>query len=228
MYIYHGTNKKSIPQILKYGIRSRSETGGENRWGEFPSRKDMVYLSTHYAPYFASNKCGEEDHPTIIRIKMQSLVADAMYPDEDFIAFRLQDEPGLKTLAEKTEWARKNLLLLQEYTQDSLEYLGNIAYQGTVFPDQIDQIITFDPKSNPAIFNMSLDPTITIMNKFIMGNKYKMLSEWFFEEKSEKDFEDVVLISKPDERTPKEFHRIWDSQINSWSKRSGITKVLGV
>ena len=226
MYIYHGTNAKSIPEILKHGIRSRSETGGENRWGEYPSRKDMVYLSTHYAPYFASGKCSSEDHPAIIRIKLNSLVTDAMYPDEDFIAARLQTEPGLETLVQKTEWARKHLFVLQEYTQDSLEHLGNIAYHGTIFPDQIDQIITFDPKSNPAIYGMSLDPTITIMNKFIMGRKYKMLSEWFFEEKSEKDFEEVMMIPKPDENTPEAFHGMWNAQIKYWGKRSGITTVL--
>lgn len=226
MYIYHGTNANSIPEILEHGLRPRMESGGENRWGNFPSRKDMVYLSTHYAPYFAAGKCSSKDHPAIIRIKIDSLEEEAMYPDEDYIAFRLRDEPGLETLVQKTAWARLHLLELQGFTQESLGSLGNIAYYGTVFPDQIDKIITFDPKSNPVIYGMSMDPTITIMNKFVLGRKYKMLSEWFFEEKSEKDFEEVFMMEKPDDSTPKEFQDMWDSQIKYWDKRSGITTVL--
>ena len=226
MYIYHGTNAKSLPLILGRGLMPRNDTEEQNRWGKYPSRGDMVYLSTHYAPYFASGKCSSKDHPAIIRIKINDLDKVAMFPDEDFIAARLQSEPGLETLVQKTAWARLHLMGLQEYTQDSLEYLGNIAYYGTIFPDQIDQVITFDPKSNPAIYGMALDPTITIMNKFVMGKKYKMLSEWFFEEKTEKDFEDVMMMGKPDEDTPQDFHRMWENQIKYWFERSGITTVF--
>jgi len=57
-------------------------------------------------------------------------------------------------------------------------------------PEAITKIVTFDPKSNSAVFVATLDPTITLANYKYCGEKYRALTGWFFGEEI-----DPVLFS---------------------------------
>ena len=49
--LYHGTSSRFLDRILKHGIKPRGK--GTSQWDKFPSRPDLVYLTTAYPFYFA-------------------------------------------------------------------------------------------------------------------------------------------------------------------------------
>ena len=223
-YLYHGTNFGSLDQIMSDGILPRNRTGGKNRWGEYPSREDCVYLSRLYAPYFALGKSEEGERWLLIRVKKRSLIEDILLPDEDYAAQILPESCDDMSLAEKTELARKILPNISDKADHSIKYLGNCAYMGPITPSQIDKIVSFSLEENP-FFNCAVDPTITIMNAQFMGDKYTAITEWFFEDPTEEGLLKVMRGQVPDENTSDDIKRGYEKTREHWFSRKGLEVV---
>lgn len=194
MRLYHGTSAEAIEDILKIGIVPISiQEDGKSNWSNtVQSHVDHVYLTECYAPYFAHNASTISDDDidrsmAIVEIDTNFLDADYFYPDEDFIAQFLVQHSKIKPycllpLDHVTRMVRDNIEDYKEAWRESLEHLGNISYKGSIPRSAITKIAVFDPKTNPEMLMMALDPTISILNHRFCADKYKMLTTWFMGE----------------------------------------------
>ncbi len=156
--LYHGTTKENAEQIKKEGFIY----GKNYNWeGAIQSKKDFIYLSTSYAPYYAMSAKSTSNNRAIIKVLVSKY---DLYPDEDFITYIY------KIPSEKI-----NIEDYKELAFDSLNYLGNVAIR----PDKIKivGITYFDAKN----LLMLCDPSITPINYKFMGNYYKGLTEWIYQ-----------------------------------------------
>lgn len=53
MRLYHGTSSRHLARILDRGLEPRGRRKGN--WKAYPSRRDMVYLTDSYAPFFGND-----------------------------------------------------------------------------------------------------------------------------------------------------------------------------
>ena len=156
--LYHGTTKESAEQIRKEGF----VYGKKYNWeGLIQSKKDFIYLSTAYAPYYAMAAKSNSNNRAIIKVVVNK---HDIYPDEDFITY-IYKIPSQEIDIED----------YKELAFDSLNYLGNIAIR----PDKIKIIgIThFDAKN----LLMICDPLIIPINYKFMGDYYRELTEWIYQ-----------------------------------------------
>jgi hypothetical protein len=183
-YVYHGTSESAARRALKRGILPRGTLKKGGNWNHtVPSNSEMVYLTSAYAPYYASAVTDtKKERIAIIQIDLGKLDTDKLYPDEDFIeqALRGKKLGNSDDMKKRTLYVRKHIADWQENWKKSLEYMGNVAFKGAVPPEAITKIVTFDPKSNPSIFMDTLNPTITLANYKFCGEKYRALTGWFF------------------------------------------------
>ena len=84
MKIYHGTSSANVDKILLNGITPRGDT--ESHWDRYPSRNDLVYLSTAYPFYFACVAAQVDEISAVFEVDTDLLDTEWMLPDEDFIA----------------------------------------------------------------------------------------------------------------------------------------------
>ncbi|MTJ13073.1 hypothetical protein FJR11_10805 [Anabaena sp. UHCC 0187] len=148
MFLYHGTSFENVPRILSQGLLPRRS--GNGNWSmpesnSYESRKDAVYLSNAYAPYFSSiSSANTGNKRALVEIDIDSLEQDNLYPDEDFLTYssNLLSEIG-KTVEERTPYFRENLESYQDYLQDSLQKMGNCCYIGIISPTAISRITTW-------------------------------------------------------------------------------------
>jgi len=232
-YLYHGTNAKALPQILTKGLQPRKYTNVNNRWSDFPSRSDMIYLTRLYAPYFGFSAISEDDNEiAIIRVRIDDLDEQLLFPDEDYVAQGINNDGDFWTengidedapLTEKTEFAREVLHLLGSITKHSIEELGNCAYQGIISPRQFDEVVVYDTTQNSFINQMLADPTITILNALYCGEKYNILTEWFFESKTESDFDRMMMNYKPTD--PRGLERWQRTMQDCWLNRDSLETI---
>lgn len=192
MLLYHGTKASVARKALTEGLRPRSETGLPSHWEEnkAPSNPDAIYLTVAYAGYFAHAADEDGEGWGIVEVDTDRLDASLFVPDEDFLeqATRNQevpsDDPFWRDLAEatsmeeRTAWYRENITLFAHLWGNSLEGLGNCAYQGSIPPEAITRVTVYDPKSNPTMTLAALDPLIIIINFRICGAKYKEITRW--------------------------------------------------
>ena len=198
MKLYHGTTGKVAKLALTEGLKPRIMTGSNGNWNHtVSSRDDLIYLTTTYAPYFAHTATPEsrdegdkEDHLLgIVEIDLLKLDEDMLLPDEDFLEQSSRNNPptgggneGLaecSTMVERTNWYKEHLEFFAHHWVDSIERMGVAAYLGIIPPSAITQVSLYDDRSNPSISLMALDPSITLINHLIMGDKYKALTRWF-------------------------------------------------
>lgn len=198
MKLYHGTSETIGRLALTEGLKPRIVTGAKSTWERNESAPEYVYLTRAYALYFAYNAVPLEegnsdkqfDHKwAVVEVDTDLLDDEDMRPDEDFLeqASRGQEMPdwceGLdecKTMETRTEWFRDNLHWFQHMWDVSVDKLGNAAHAGTIPPEAITRVALYTPKSNDMITTMALDPTITLVNYMIMGQKYRNLIDWLF------------------------------------------------
>lgn len=184
MYVYHGTSESAARRALKRGILPRGMSRKSGNWKHtVQSNPEMVYLTVAYAPYYASCVTDtDRERIAIIQIDLGKLDAGKLYPDEDFIEQALRGKKlGISNdMKERTLYVRKHIDDWQEEWEKSLNHLGNVAFRGAVPSEAITKIVAFDPKSNPAVFVSTLDPTITLANYRYCGEKYRALTGWFF------------------------------------------------
>ena len=178
MKLYHGTSRAALSQILKHGIKPRSESSKGN-WEKAPSHAHRVYLTNSYALYFAVAAMSDDDKEAIVlEIDTDKLDLDLMLPDEDFISqalFHNKQNEG-KSLVELN--ASINVLAYQHEWEKSLKGLGNVAYLGSVPTEAITRYVRV--KLSPLLASWSLEPTISIYNYLFVGENYRALMGWLF------------------------------------------------
>lgn len=145
-----------------------------------------MYVTRPYGGYFALCATSEDDSFGVVEVDLWKLNPNNFYPDEDFTeqAGRtpLAEELGLKSMEERSEWVRDNLSAYKATWKLSLENLGNMSHRGPIPPKAITRVSIFDPHSNPGLVLALADPTITIMNATIVGQKYELLTKWLMGE----------------------------------------------
>jgi len=229
MKLYHGTTEAIARLALTDGLLPRGESGVETQWPDCPSREDMVYLTTAYAPYFAvcaTKEVGErlgiveidtellyDDHET------ENGLEDYLHPDEDFLEQATRSPESGPHLApfeadmhERTAFYRERLEGFQQHWTDSIQGLGNCAVLGGVPYECVTRIALVDPRKAPHVLQIAMDPCITLMNYQICGNKYRRLTDWLFG--AEITPADLMFFDHPD----------WPDELREGAKR--MEKIL--
>ena len=179
MKLYHGTSSRFLDRILKSGIKPRGK--GKGQWDKFPSRPDLVYLTTAYPFYFSIQAIGKKEPGLVLEIDSSKLNTEYLLPDEDYIVQRAMDVTGkdMDTL-HKSVW--KTLEAFQNRWLNSVHELGNVAFKGTVPLEAITRYCTIDFLAQPLFTHENLDPVINLLNYGTVGGYYRQLVAWAFDD----------------------------------------------
>lgn len=176
MKLYHGTSVKHLEKILSKGLVPRGRRKGN--WQEFPSRSDMVYLTTAYAPFFALQS--GSDKGLIIEVECE---LDDLYPDEDFIAQVLAKQTQ-NDLHEIHGEVKKNLEFYKHHAVDSIQRLGNCCHKGSISTHSISRYVVIDFRKRTDLAMQFGDPQISLLNYMILGEKYRSTIAWLFSDRT--------------------------------------------
>jgi hypothetical protein len=176
MKLYHGTSSRFLKDILEKGLQPRRK--GKGNWKQYPSRSDMVYLTTAYPFYFAMGTKEDGELCLVIEIDSDRLDQELFYPDEDFVSQAIGGSEGYQSIHSSI---KKNLNKYRHHWKLSIENLGNCCYKGVVPSEAITRYCLFDSKQRSQLSFCMLDPTISILNYKIIGkHKYTNLVQWMF------------------------------------------------
>ena len=192
MKLYHGTSIKNLESILANGLRPRGDSPGH--WEDYPSRPDMVYLTTAYPFFFGLNtrdddKTGTTRHTKlVIEIESTQLDQDLLYPDEDFVvqlfAYHLQ-----KSLSEIHDAMRARLIdISQAYDdsdtsqsvlawEESINALTTCCYRGTIPRKAMTRYCVFDPTLRPLLTAMTYNEGPHLAGPHDL---HRQLTQWMF------------------------------------------------
>ena len=179
MKLYHGTTAELFPAISGKGLAPRGRRRGN--WKDYPSRKDMVYLTSCYPLFFAFRAFKKHTHALLVEIDSDRLDEDSLHPDEDFIAQALSYQRKCSIEDVHAE-VRENLEGYQHHWQDSLEGLGNCCHLGVVPTDAITRYCVVDLEKQKELV-LVCDPSISLLNFKFCGDRYKSLVSWLFGER---------------------------------------------
>jgi len=191
MKLYHGTSGKHLESILEDGIQPRGRRKGN--WKEFPSRKDMVYLTNAYAPFFAIQGTNGKQKALILELDSGRIDEENLYPDEDFIAQAIAHQKGC-SIKDVHDEVRSSLELYQHHAMLSLERLGNCSHKGKIPNLALTRYCLVDCANRADLSIMSMDPSISLANYKFCGEKYRSVISWLFG-----DRKDFVLGIGPNE-----------------------------
>lgn len=184
MLLYHGTTASVARKAIKEGLKPRKHHGNTNWEHTTESHPDCIYLTTCYAGYYAACASGKNQWG-IIEVDTDHLDGKRLFPDEDYLEAVISHPKNaswkfLKGMEsnERVAFFRDSLPAYSYLWEDSVKHLGNCCYQGTIPPEAITRVSTFDKKSNLNMAYMCLDPSITLLNFKICGEKYKAMSRW--------------------------------------------------
>lgn len=183
MRLYHGTTDRHLPSILKDGLRPRGEQ--ESNWTA-ASNHEAVYLTKCYALHFAANS-RKSKHEKLVIIEIDTdLLPDAslLLADEDAVTFAWQDG-ALPEFDEEKQLAFKPLVEqaayfaghLKSYAEIgctagwSLSILGNCTYHGSIPPEAITRIVSYEGKT--GWWFAFHDPQIAPANFRFCGSEYE-------------------------------------------------------
>lgn len=194
MKLYHGTTEGVARKAIKEGLKPRIATGRSNWKHTVESNPSMVYLTSAYAPFFglqAAKGLVDDENPEedfkfgLVEVDTDLLDKKWLMPDEDFIeqATRKQTNSIIKgaSMHQRTEWVRNNIHLFQEHWETSVSGLGNCAYKGVIPPNAITRVSVVEYACNKEMV-WAIDPCISTVNYFFVGEKYRELTKWFFGE----------------------------------------------
>jgi len=191
MKLYHGTSDKYLPKILKQGLKPRGRRNG-NWKHTILSNPRAVYMTVAYPLYYSLSAVNnlKTEKGMILEIDSDKLNPFKFAPDEDFLE---QATRGQEHWAEIRDMfaGEDQMNLMTAYFRDSLETdwtdgetwrksikgMGNCCYFDTVPVEAITRIAIL-PNIHKHI--MWSDPTITLMNFYLMGDYYKALSGMVF------------------------------------------------
>lgn len=171
--LFHGTSRANGIKIMREGF----QTGEKYNW-EIKSKKNYVYLSWAYAPFFAmAVKPNPSEKLALIKIEIDM---DDAYPDDDFLMLSLGKPRYTQADLDKVRLSDYKYLAI-----NSFKYLGNVA----VRPETANKGIKGVRYFNGRGLVMKVDPTITPINFSILGNWYHDLTEFIYEGGDFNDFE---------------------------------------
>ncbi len=209
MKLYHGTTESVAKKALTEGLIPRGRRKG-NWKHTVDSRRDAVYLTDIYGPYFAFACSKKKERGAVLEIDLDKLDRSKLIPDEDFLeqATRGREETGfcpkeIKTMKDRTKYYRKIAELNPQLWEKSLEGLGTVSYRGTIPPEAITRV-AYLPQDHPFSFEAA-DAMIVLANHRFCKPKYEALTRWLFGETvTPNDFE---MFSTPDD-LPEEFKKM--------------------
>lgn len=227
MILYHGTSARHLKDTLAHGLRPRGTA--EGHWSEYPSRPDLVYLTTAYPFFFGYNALEEKDTDDnhILVVEVEGLEPNNMLPDEDFVSQSLAHHKK-ESFEEFHDDVRDDLEAYAHHWEDSLKGLGNCAHKGEITPDKIRRYCVIDVSKRPEIAMDLTSPSISLMNFQILGDAYKQKVAWMFGDDEEYPvFETMFEMDdanmSPDVRKMVEGRKLfWDKQSKN---RDGVVVV---
>jgi hypothetical protein len=181
--LYHGTTDRHLPSILKDGLRPRGQL--ESNW-EAASNHEAIYLTKCYALHFAANSRNSVDEKlVIIEIDTDLLPEPSLLlADEDAITFAWQDgklpefdeekQLVFKPLEEQAAYFAHHLKTYADLgcsANWSLGVLGNCTYHGTIPPEAITRIVSYEGQT--GWWFAFHDPLITPVNFRFCGSEYE-------------------------------------------------------
>lgn len=201
MRIWHGASQKVAAGALQTGLKPRGNS--TSNWPTMPSRDDCVYLTSAFGPYYSSifGDGSAEITICLVEVDTDCLDQSCFLPDEDFL-FQLVDDSSVDALKkllldEETlefledepvspEWSKDVLEDYQYLWTESISRMGNCAYQGEIPPEAISRVIYWKPPRKSVLASMALlDPTATLLNFLVVGEKYLAITKWLSGEEVE-------------------------------------------
>ena len=177
--LYHGTSERFLEKILRMGICPRGRAPSENWPAKFASRKDMVYLTSAYAGYFAYNAVQSEERMLILEVDQDKLDVERMFPDEDYLGqcYAKQFDVPLETAHAQI---RSRLGTFRHHWRASLSGMGTVAYRDAVPIEAVKRYALLEITGRPRLWTSFMDPSISIINFQHCGPKYIGMLEWVF------------------------------------------------
>ncbi len=183
MRLYHGTSERHLESIIANGIRPRCDQS--SNWVA-ESSDEAVYLTKCYAMHFAANARKSNDEKLIIIEIDTDLLPDPslLLADEDAVTFAWRN--GKLPSFEDESWLvhqsmEKQAVYFANFLSDyadfgcdaewSLGVLGNCTYHGTIPPEAITRVVSYEGNGNWwfAFF----DPVIAPANFMFCGSEYE-------------------------------------------------------
>jgi hypothetical protein len=176
MILYHGTSGGLLPSIRTKGLVPRRRR--KSNWKDYPSRSDMVYLTTAYPLWFAFQAMDEAELALVLEIDGDRLQQGEWFPDEDFVAQCLagQNDQPLKEVHLPLV---RNLEDYRHHWRDSIAGLGNAAYRGVIPFSAVTRYCMVDMAKQKRL-HLMCDPTISLMNYKFCGDNYREMVAWLF------------------------------------------------
>jgi hypothetical protein len=185
--LYHGTSETIGRQAKAEGLRPRKLTGKSNWKHVVESNPSLIYLTTAYAPYYALHAVNgnKGEKISIIEIETDLLDESKFRPDEDFIeqatTLDKKNTVGIRgnTTNQRTKYIRNHLDEFSEFWKQSVEYLGNCGYKGSISGKAITKVSVVDISKCLTLCSEVLEAVITLANYRVCGAQYQMLTQWF-------------------------------------------------
>lgn len=192
MLLYHGTNERWLDSIIKNGLRPRGRSQARNNWKHVAHQSNprCVYLTDSYAPYFAFIASrGEDPSCAVVEVDTDLLDESSLLPDEDAWEQLGRGRDGIPGNMSRRTVAWRNLIggqdpvAIRMFTADdgttgwrlSLRALGTCCHLGRMPPEAITRAVRWPHRPNVRQM-LVWDPTITLMNQRIVGDRYRALT----------------------------------------------------
>jgi hypothetical protein len=209
--LYHGTFAHHVASALRDGLRPRMFT--DSNWKNDPSHPKMVYLTTAYPFYYG---CLSRSVKTLVVFEIDGNALDQQlfHPDEDFIIELLGRHENRQLTGPEKGVVRIMIHKYRDQWRNSLRYLGNCAYRGTIPASAITRYCLFTPEARPHLTADLTDPVISTLNFEIQGDHHKKFVAWMFGDRK-------LLPMVAESETPEQL-KLWLEQSKD---RTGIEVV---
>jgi hypothetical protein len=179
--LFHGTSEQHLPAILRHGLRPRRSHGNNNWKHSATSCPDGVYLTNAYALHFAYQATNPPARLAVLELDQTQLDESLMCADEDAVeqAMRGRDEMTGWSMKRRTAYYRKRLMNFPWDT--SLQAIGNCVHMGAIPATVIKRIALIERTTYTQFVMRGHDPTITLMNYHLSGEKYRKTMQWLFD-----------------------------------------------